>query len=325
MLFVASPRRFFIPSPRKSSQPMSEEPTQINPEIPQTTRPAETDLQSVENSPAPTYPLPPAYQADPNEKPVWHILIAPAWFLLGILVGLAALTAYQRYLTPPPAPVAQTIDEATIKKAAREGLIEAIQSLQSPGAQGNSSQGPQAVDPSAFAVRDANVLGDKTAKVSIVEFADFQCPFCERHFQQVEPGIIQQYINTGKASLTYKHLAFLGPESVYAAVASECAADQGKFWDMHNYLFSHQSGENQGAFNKDKLIAFGKDIPSLDQTSFASCITSDATIARVQADTQEAQKFGVASTPTFFVNGKPLVGLTSPEEFKAAIEQALAQ
>lgn len=281
------------------------------------------DTQSFVTAPVPSYSPPPA--APPAErKPAWRLLIAPAWFFLGILVGLAIFAAYDQ-LTPKPVtpPAAQSIDETTIKQAARQGLIEAIQTIQATGAQGNSSQGPQAVDKNAFAVRDANLLGDKNAPVTLVEFADFQCPFCEKHFQQVEPGLIQDYVKTGKVKFVYKHLAFLGAESVYAAVAAECAADQGKFWDFHNYLFQHQAGENQGAFTKAKLIDFGKAL-NLDQTTFARCVNGDETIARVQADTEEAQKYGVTSTPTFFVNGKPLVGVTSPDEFKQAIDQALA-
>ncbi len=271
-------------------------------------------------------PPPPALvvQTLPEPKPAWRMFVAPAWFLLGVIVGLAAFYAILQ-LTPKPIepPVVQQIDEATIKKAAREGLIEAIQQLQGQSS-GNNSQGPQAVDKNAFAVRDANVLGDRNAKVSIVEFADFQCPFCARHHIQVAPTLIEGYVKTGKANFVYKHLAFLGPESVYAAVAAECAADQGKFWEYHDYLFEHQKGENQGAFKQDKLIAFGKAL-NLDMTRFEKCVTNQETIARVQADSEEAQKFGVASTPTFFVNGRPLVGLTSPDEFKAVIEQALSQ
>ena len=70
--------------------------------------------------------------------------------------------------------------------------------------------------------------------MTIVEFADFQCPYCGRHQQTVQPILQQEYIDTGKANFLYKHLAFLGPESVYAAEAAECAADQGKFWEYHD-------------------------------------------------------------------------------------------
>lgn len=269
----------------------------------------------------PAIPSPPA----PEHKPAWRMFIAPAWFFFGILIGLGLFAAYDQ-LTPKPItpPAVQSIDEATVRQAARDGLIQAIQTIQASSAQGNSSQGPSAVDKNAFALRDANILGDKNAPVTVVEYADFQCPYCGKHYKTVEPGLIQDYVNTGKVKLVYKHLAFLGAESVYAAVAAECAADQGKFWQFHNYLFDHQAGENQGAFNKDKLLTFGTAL-NLDMPTFTTCVNGDQTISRVQADTEEAQKFGVTSTPTFFVNGKPLVGVASPDEFKQAIEQALNQ
>lgn len=226
---------------------MSEEPTPT-PELEPT---LSNETQPIIDSPAPQ-PSAPA-QNNPETKSKWRMFVAPAWFLFGILVGLIAFAGYQQFTAKPIAPVApQTIDEATIKNAAREGLIEAIQQLQAQNS-GNQSQAPKAVDKNAFVVRDANVMGNKDAQVSIVEFADFQCPYCGRHHELVEPTILNEYVKTGKANFVYKHLAFLGQESVFAAVAAECAADQGKFWEYHDYLFEHQNGENQGAFNKDKL------------------------------------------------------------------------
>ena len=195
-----------------------------------------------------------------SAKPAWQRLIAPAWFLLGILVGLVAFAGYSQVTKPPVTPAPAAFDAATIKQAARDGLIEAIQTLQSQNGQGSgsASQEPPAVDKNAITARPANRLGDANAPVTIVEFADFQCPFCGRHHQTVEPSLIKEYVDTGKVSLVYKHLPFLGQESAFVAVAAECAADQGKFWQYHDYLFEHQQGENQGAFTKEKLIGFGK-------------------------------------------------------------------
>lgn len=255
-----------------------------------------------------------------DNTPMWRLLIAPAWFLFGVLVGLGVFAAYTQYTAVPPV---APLSAAQVKQASRDGFMEALQEMQAQSS-GGGAQGPQAVDKNAITSREANVIGSPDAKVTIVEFADFQCPFCGRHHELVYPEIVKAYIDTGKANYAYKHLAFLGPESVYAAVAAECAADQGKFWEFHNYLFEHQNGENQGAFNKDKLVGFAQEL-NLDMAKFEPCLTNDATVARVQADTEQAQKLGVASTPTFFVNGQPLVGLKSPQEFAAAIEQALAQ
>jgi protein-disulfide isomerase len=285
--------------------------------------PASTPALQDTTGPSPVA-LPSLASASAESKPAWRMLVAPAWFLLGVLVGLGAFFVLMQVTAKPAPPPAATLDEATVRRAARDGLVQAIQTLQAQSQQGQGSQGPQTVENSVFQVRPANRLGDPNAKVMIVEFADFQCPFCGRHHQLVQPTLLKDYVDTGKASFVYKHMAFLGNESVWAAVASECAADQGKFWQYHDYLFEHQNGENQGAFNKDKLIGFGKEL-GLDMTQFEPCVQNDATLSRVQADTEEGQKIGVTSTPTFFVNGKPIVGLTSPDEFKQVIDQALAQ
>ena len=172
-------------------------------------------------------------------------------------------------------------------------------------------------------MRDANLIGNKNAAVTIIEFSDFQCPFCERFHQTVEPTLLKQYVDTGKVAFVYKHSAFLGQESVWAAQAAECAADQGKFWQFHDLLFAKQNGENQGTFTKDKLIGFATDA-GLDMTKFEPCLNNDETRARVQADTQEGQQAGVRGTPTFFINGQPLVGAQPLETFQAAIDKALA-
>ncbi len=284
--------------------------------------PTVSETEHSAETPAPLTNAPQSFAPSPR-KPLWQIFVAPAWFLFGVLVGLGMFAVYAQWTAKPAAPPPQALDAGQVKQAAKEGLLEAIQELQAQSS-GNNQQGPQTVDPRAFAVREANRAGEPNAKVLIVEYADFQCPFCGRHHELVEPTILNEYVKTGKASLVYKHLAFLGPESVYAAVASECAADQGKFWDLYDYLFEHQNGENEGAFTKDKLVGFGKTL-NLDMPRFEKCLQDDETVARVQADTAEAQQFGVSSTPTFFVNGEPLVGLKSPDEFRAAIDKALAQ
>jgi protein-disulfide isomerase len=138
----------------------------------------------------------------------------------------------------------------------------------------------------------------------------------------VKPVLFQQYVDTGKVTFVYKHMAILGQESTWAAEASECAADQGKFWEYHDLVFSRQAGENQGAFTKDKLLGMAQDL-KLDLTRFEPCLKNDQTLARVQADTEEGQEAGVRGTPTFFINGQGLVGAQPYEAFSAAIDRIL--
>lgn len=116
-------------------------------------------------------------------------------------------------------------------------------------------------------------LGDPNATVKVIEFADFQCPYCQLYWQQVEPTIISSYISTNKIYYTYSPMAFLGQESIDAAEAAYCANDQNKFWEYRDYLFTNQGSENSGAFSQTKLIQFAKKL-NLDSNAFTTCLTS---------------------------------------------------
>jgi len=167
-------------------------------------------------------------------------------------------------------------------------------------------------------------LGNPDAPVLIEEFSDFQCPFCARFFRETEARLIQEYVTPGKARFVYRHFAFIGPESVWASQAAECAANQERFWEFHGKLFNNQAGENQGAFSVDRLKRFAQDL-GLSTDLFNRCLDANETLDRVRKDTEEAQRLGVRSTPTFFINGAPLLGALPFEEFKAAIESQLAK
>lgn len=136
--------------------------------------------------------------------------------------------------------------------------------------------------------------------------------------------VLQSYIESGKVNLVYKHSAFLGQESVWAAQAAECAADQGKFWEYHDLLFDKQNGENVGTFTKENLVSYAKEA-GLDVVKFEPCLKNDETLQRVVADTNEGRQVGVSGTPTFFINGKPLVGAQPAQAFQSQINAALGQ
>jgi protein-disulfide isomerase len=122
----------------------------------------------------------------------------------------------------------------------------------------------------------------------------------------------------------YRHLAFLGPESQWAAEASECAADQDAFWEYHDKLFDSQSGENRGAFNKDNLKRFALEL-GLDTKTFDECLDTGKYTSIVQDETQAAQSLGLTSTPTFIINGKLVFGAQPFEAFQQYIEAAFSK
>lgn len=169
---------------------------------------------------------------------------------------------------------------------------------------------------------DLPVLGSANAKVTIVEFGDYQCPFCERFFQETEPKIRENYVQAGKVKFIWRDFAFLGEESFLAAEAARCANDQGKFWEYHDILFRRQNGENQGAFAKENLKTFAGEL-GLDQTKFSACLDSGKYRAAVTQASQTASNLGVNSTPTVFINTKKIVGALPFASFQEAIEAEL--
>lgn len=166
------------------------------------------------------------------------------------------------------------------------------------------------------------ILGRKDAKITVIEFADFQCPFCKRWFQDVKPSLVKDYVNTGKVKLAFRHYAFLGQESTWAAEASECANEQGKFWEYHDHLYNNQGAENSGAFAKDKLIGFARSL-NLNTEQFTSCINADKYSKNVSDDLSAGQKAGVTGTPSVFINGRIIVGAQPYTIFKALIDEEL--
>ncbi len=127
------------------------------------------------------------------------------------------------------------------------------------------------------------------------------------------------YVKTGIVRFGYQHMAFLGPESQWAAEASECADEQGKFWEYHDLLFARHGGENQGAFSKENLKKFAVEL-KLDAAKFNACLDSGKYTTLVQEQTDNLQSLGVSSTPTFLVNTRAVNGALSFEQFKQIIE-----
>lgn len=164
--------------------------------------------------------------------------------------------------------------------------------------------------------------GAATAQVVVEEFADFQCPACLRFFEDPARQLEKEFVNKGQVKFVFRHFAFLGPESRWAAEASECANEQGRFWDYYEKLFSEQSGENVGVFSKQNLQRFAGDL-ELDMASFNTCLTSGRYAERVLADINEAVGKGVRGTPTLFVNGRRVEGGSNYAVLRQAIEAAL--
>lgn len=173
--------------------------------------------------------------------------------------------------------------------------------------------------------------GATEAKVAIVEFSDYECPFCARHAQQTVPDLAREYVDTGKVRYIFKNLPLesIHPNAFKAAVAAECAGEQGQYWPMHDVLFA-----NQRALDAASLVKHGQ-AAALDAPRFQQCLDSSRHDARIRQDLTEGGRIGANSTPTFFI------AVTTPGDtkvrairlirgaypyatFKAAIDAVLA-
>ncbi|MCC7364369.1 MAG: thioredoxin domain-containing protein [Dehalococcoidia bacterium] len=159
-------------------------------------------------------------------------------------------------------------------------------------------------------------LGLDSAPLKITTFEDFQCPFCLRYTAEDEPMIVEEFVKTGKVQLIFSNLPiFQGTESLNAARATVCAANQNKFWYLHNELFLTQAEEGQlsnerinaGRFSEDSLRDHASDA-GLDLGQYDTCMADPATADEVVAQNRVATSYGFSSTPSFVFNGKVLPG-----------------
>ncbi|HMN14152.1 MAG TPA: thioredoxin domain-containing protein [Bellilinea sp.] len=164
--------------------------------------------------------------------------------------------------------------------------------------------------------------GDPDALVTVIEYADFQCPYCGRFAAGPARQLEEEYVKTGKIRFVFRHFAFIGQESQWAAEAAECANEQNQFWAFYDKLFEEQSGENAGAFSKDNLKRFAVDL-GLDTDPFNQCLDSGRYTSKVREETESGKNAGVRGTPTLFVNGKLVEDGSDYNVLKVYIDAAL--
>lgn len=165
--------------------------------------------------------------------------------------------------------------------------------------------------------------GSPNAKVKVVEFGDFRCPFCGRFFKDTESQLLKGYINAGKVVFYFRHYQFLGPASVIAGNAAECANEQGKFWAFHDYLYQNQSSESDTSMYTVDNMTKATGQLGLNSSQFKSCLASQKYNQKVQNDLAAGQQAGVNGTPTTFINGLSIVGAQPNSSFKALIDEEL--
>lgn len=192
---------------------------------------------------------------------------------------------------------------------------------------------------------DRNAAGDPNAPIKIVEYSDFQCPYCARFTQEVEPLLIENYIKTGKVyfvsrtmgnfvsdNIAYYYQRPAKTESIDAAMAVYCAADQGKFWEMHDGLFANALGEDAGSFTRNRLLAIAEKA-GLDVAEFKECLNSEKYRQQAEQDAADGRAAGVQGTPSFVISYQVggetktqlIPGLLPFEQFRQVLDAILAE
>ena len=207
----------------------------------------------------------------------------------------------------------EAFDQAIVRAKAGEPIVEAPKPVE--------VEEPTAVE---LSEQVAATMGDPNAKVVLVEFTDYQCPFCARHSVQTQPQLLKEWVETGRVYYILKDLPLdqIHPVARRAHVAARCAGEQEKYWEMHDKLFAAQAEWSQSA-DPDATIIAWSDLLQLDQTTFSQCMASGKFDALIEENVQEAFKIGINGTPTFVVQGYPVIsGAQSLDVFKQVFELA---
>ncbi|MFH1246387.1 MAG: DsbA family protein [Candidatus Liptonbacteria bacterium] len=188
----------------------------------------------------------------------------------------------------------------------------------------STENGTPTVNVSDLLPRDV-VLGDANAPVTLIEYGDYQCPWCARFFSQTESQVRKDYVEGGKVKIIFRDFAFLGQESIDAANAAQCAKDQSKFWPFHDAVYTAEekdANENNGNMDKAFFINIATDL-GMDVSKFTQCYNNKTYVKDVTDEYENGTAAGVSGTPSAFINGKAVPSGSTYSAFKAIIEDYL--
>lgn len=196
--------------------------------------------------------------------------------------------------------------------------------VQQPQEQVQEPQGPEVlgVEDQAEIIKDAlAVKGPEDAKVTIVEFSEYQCPYCQKYVEAAYQDIMTNYGDQVRYIFRDYPLPFHSNAQI-AAEAARCAGDQGQYWDFHDLLFANQADWSALEDSQEALIGYAGQL-GLNQLDFTNCLQEGKFTQQIKDDMALGQKVGVSGTPSFFVNGQMLVGAQPYSAFEALIKQEL--
>ena len=167
----------------------------------------------------------------------------------------------------------------------------------------NIEKQQNAPGPDVLTKNGSPILGSVDAPITLVEFGDYQCSFCKRHFDQTHDLIVKNYVETNKVKIVFKDLIVTpGSDSMHAANAAHCAKDQGMFWKYHYMLYNNWEGENTGWITTDNLNKFAQKI-DMNMNEFSKCMSDNKWMELITASKNDANTLGITGTPSFFLIG----------------------
>ncbi|MFN8531207.1 MAG: thioredoxin domain-containing protein [Anaerolineae bacterium] len=239
-----------------------------------------------------------------------YVVIAAVFLFVGVILGMIGyerLSGTQnedliRRVVNQALEASRSETQQMITAALGSGGGDTVAGLDSTQVYTVSTEGPS--------------LGPADAPVTIVAYEDFRCGYCKRFTDQTLPQILANYPT--QVRFVHHDFPILGQSSLDSALASECANEQGHFWDFHNRFYGAQD-----QLTRDAFIAYATEL-ELDVQAFTACYDNQLYVQSVQADLVAGNSLGIQGTPTFFVNGRPLVGAQPYEMFASYIDQAIA-
>lgn len=178
-------------------------------------------------------------------------------------------------------------------------------------------------EPVVISENDDPYVGSEEAPVIIIDFSDYQCPFCAKFYSEMFPQLEVDYINTGKVKYVFRDFPLnIHPKAQYAHYAAECGKEQNKYWEMHGILFEKQSEWSKSEDIIETFISYA-DESGLNVASFKECLTSERYRDEVAKDKEDGISYGVKGTPTLIINGKIIRGISTYDQLKQVIEKEL--
>ena len=187
--------------------------------------------------------------------------------------------------------------------------------------------GPEKITMDTFLSNGSPILGDPDAPITLVEFGDYQCHYCNVFFQSIEKDILKNYVDTGKVKIIFKDYNIIGEDSVKASQGAHCANDQGLFWEYHDILYSNWTGENNGWASSENLAIFAQQI-GLNMNKWSECMNKGSHSQIILKSNDYARTLELTGTPAFFIinsDGKvsKLFGAQPFEVFKKIFDEQL--